>query len=80
MKNTKKCPKCDSEEIIANATAIDRGESFAQTELSVATFQNPEALIFKGQFTSPLSAYVCVGCGYVEFYADSTSQLKMGKT
>lgn len=71
MKHTTKCPKCGSSDIIADAKAIDRADCNAQTELSIATFRKPEALLFKGQLQTTLSAWVCADCGYVEFYADS---------
>jgi hypothetical protein len=47
MKHTGKCPKCSSTEIIADAKAIDRGESNIQFDFSVATFKNPNAFLSK---------------------------------
>jgi predicted nucleic-acid-binding Zn-ribbon protein len=79
MKSTSKCPKCGSTEIIADAKAIDRGHADCQKELTVATFRKPEALIFKQKHTSTISAWVCGQCGFVEFYADSPSPLKVPK-
>lgn len=76
MKRTKKCPKCGSNDVIADAKAIDRAHYSAETELSVATFRKPEAMLFKGQLTTTLSAWVCADCGYVEFYADSPQSIK----
>jgi len=70
MKRTGKCPKCGSADVIADAKAIDRGHGNSQREMSVATFSKPEALIFKGQQETTVSAWVCTGCGYIEFYAD----------
>ena len=77
MKRTNKCPKCGSSEVIADAKAIDRSHSSNQTELTVATFRKPEAVIFKGQQETALSAWVCAECGFVEFYADSPKTLKI---
>lgn len=77
MKRTRKCPKCGSNDIIADAKAIDRADYNVQSELSVATFRTPHALMFKGQVTTTLSAWVCVECGFVEFYADSPRTLKV---
>jgi predicted nucleic-acid-binding Zn-ribbon protein len=77
MKTTNKCPKCRSTEIIADAKAIDRADYSAQTELSIATFRKPEAVLFKGQLTTTLSAWVCAQCGYVEFYADSPRSINI---
>jgi len=77
MKSNNKCPKCGSTEIIANAKAIDHGHYNSEGELTVATFGDPDALIFREQQTSALSAWVCVECGYVEFYADSPASLRI---
>ena len=63
--------------MIADAKAIDRAHHSAETELSVATFRKPEAILFKGQLTTTMSAWVCADCGYVELYADSPKQIKI---
>ena len=76
MKRTKKCPKCGSNDVIVDAKAIDRTQSSNQ-ELTVATFKSPDAVIFKGQRKTNLSAWVCVECGFVEFYADEPKALKV---
>lgn len=80
MKQTGKCPKCSSADVIADAKAIDRGEGNAESELSVATFRNPSAFIFKGKQRSTLSAWVCGSCGFVEFYADHPEALQLPTT
>lgn len=77
MKRTGKCPKCSSSDIIADAKAIDRGDGNAQLEMSVATFRNPNAIIFRGKQQSKVSAWVCATCGYVEYYADHPQDLKL---
>ena len=77
MKLTKKCPKCGSSDVIADAKALDRSHNSNQTELTVATFRKPDAILFKGQQKSTLSAWVCAECGFVEFYADSPEILKI---
>ena len=78
MKRTNKCPKCGSGNVIADAKAIDRGHYNGESELSVATFRKPEALLFKGQLSTTVSAWVCGDCGYVEFYADSPHSIQVG--
>ena len=80
MKRTNRCPKCRSSDVIADAKAIDRGEGCMELELSVATFRKPDALLFKGQKISTLSAWVCAECGYVEFYADAPQRIKVPTT
>jgi predicted nucleic-acid-binding Zn-ribbon protein len=75
MKQTHRCPKCNSSEIIANARAIDRADGNANLDMTVATYRNPEALIFKGMQNTTISAWVCAGCGYIEYYADNPREL-----
>jgi len=65
----KKCPDCNSEKIIKNAKAIDRGESNMNLDLSVAIDKFPDALIFKQRVASDVDADVCGECGFVQFYA-----------
>jgi predicted nucleic-acid-binding Zn-ribbon protein len=77
MKKTGICPKCGSHEIVADAKAIDRGHLNGEHEMSVATFRKPEALFFKEKQETKVSAWVCAACGYVEFYADSPSTIKL---
>ena len=78
MKHNNKCPKCGSSDVIADATAIDRSHASTLTpELTVATFRKPDAVLFKGQQSTVLSAWVCADCGFVEFYADSPKALKI---
>ncbi len=78
MKRTHQCPKCGGSDIIADAKPIDRGHANMQKNFMIATFGNPDALIFKEQRTSTVSAWVCERCGYVEFYADSPASLTSG--
>jgi predicted nucleic-acid-binding Zn-ribbon protein len=77
MKRTSKCPKCGSSDIIVDAKVIDRAHLNIEAELTVATFRKPEAALFKGQLNTTLSAWVCAGCGFVEFYADSPKSIKV---
>jgi predicted nucleic-acid-binding Zn-ribbon protein len=77
MKNTGKCPKCGGTEIIRDAKAIDRGDVNAPHEMSIATFRKPKALIFKEKQETTASAWICARCGFVEFYADSPSRIKL---
>ena len=70
MKQSNQCPKCGSTDIVADAKALDRNEGLGR-ELTLMTYSNPDALIFKGYRSTTLSAWVCVDCGYVEYYADA---------
>jgi predicted nucleic-acid-binding Zn-ribbon protein len=74
MKRTNKCPKCGSNDVIADAKAIDRVDN---GPLSVATFRSPDAVVFKGQSTTTVSACVCADCGYLELYADDPKRIKV---
>jgi predicted nucleic-acid-binding Zn-ribbon protein len=76
MKRNSKCPKCGSSDIIADARVIDRSVQSNHTQLTVATFRKPDALLFKSQQSTPVSAWVCAECGFVEFYADLPKTLK----
>jgi predicted nucleic-acid-binding Zn-ribbon protein len=77
MKRTNQCPKCSSRDVIADAKALDRCEDLRESEFTVATYRNPEALLFKGRQSTTLSAWVCADCGYVEFYADSPRSINI---
>jgi predicted nucleic-acid-binding Zn-ribbon protein len=77
MKRTGKCPKCGCADIIVDAIAIDRGHANSQKEMTVGTFRNPGAMIFKGLQESTVSAWVCTECGFVEFYADDPKKIKL---
>lgn len=77
MKATNRCPKCGKSDVIADAFAMDRGHGNSRQEMSVATFGNPEALIFKQMKQTTVSAWVCASCGFVEFYADTPQNIQL---
>ncbi len=79
MKQNHRCPKCGSTDLIADATPLARTDLDPTSEMRIATYRKPEALLFKGQQSSNLSAWVCGGCGYVEFYAHKPDALKSPK-
>jgi predicted nucleic-acid-binding Zn-ribbon protein len=72
MKQSKKCPKCSSTDIITDAIPTDRGYA----DFVLLKYWKPEALIFKNGSISKVSAYVCGTCGFTEYYADSPETLK----
>lgn len=76
MKTSGVCPKCGSSDIIADAKAVDRGVD-GEYDLSICVFRQPAAIIFKGQQITTVSAWACVGCGFIEFYADEAKNLKI---
>jgi predicted nucleic-acid-binding Zn-ribbon protein len=75
MKSSGKCPKCKSSDIIVDAKVVDRAHYNAGQDLSIQTFRDPDAFLFKGDRNSTVSAWVCRTCGYVELYADSVGAL-----
>ena len=76
MKRTHQCPKCASTDIIADAYALDRSAQGNNVQMVVATFRNPDALLFKGRHETGVSACVCATCGFIELYADDPALLK----
>lgn len=57
-----KCIKCDSEDLVPVTPRAD-GNS-----ITVATYSNPTAWLFKGQKSRPVTGIACQSCGYLEFY------------
>jgi predicted nucleic-acid-binding Zn-ribbon protein len=69
MKHTGQCPKCGSADTIEDAAVVHHGAR-AQHTLMLITLRRPDALIFKSPKRTPVSAWVCPSCGYIELYAD----------
>jgi predicted nucleic-acid-binding Zn-ribbon protein len=80
MKKTGTCPKCGCTEIIADAKAVDRGHSNSVRDMAIATYRRPDAFIFKEKQETSVSAWVCSDCGFVEYYADHPSNIKIPKS
>ena len=40
-----------------------------QWTLRIATYDNPDAILFKGKKLAELEAWVCKSCGFLEWYA-----------
>ena len=76
MKRTHQCPKCASTDIIAGASVIYRNQRSTNSEITVATYRDPDALLFKGRHETTTSAWVCATCGFIELYADDPAILK----
>ncbi len=76
MKQSHLCPKCNSTEIIANVRPLDGTDSGIRTA-ELATYRNPDALLFTGAQKTPMRAWVCAQCGFVEFYAADPKALKV---
>ncbi len=76
MKHNHKCPKCSGTDIITNARVLTRINA-AEGDLTLATYDNPEALLFKGKQSTIVSAWVCAGCGFTEWYAADPNVLRV---
>ena len=75
MKQSNRCPKCQSTDIISGVQPLDLGHGNAAHTAQLATYRNPEAFLFKGRQSTRLKAWVCAQCGYVEFFADNPRAL-----
>ncbi|MBA4147799.1 MAG: hypothetical protein H0X66_06755 [Verrucomicrobia bacterium] len=76
MKPSGRCPKCGSQDIIADAKAVDRNDA-GWSDSTIATYAKPDALIFRERQTTAVSAWVCAECGLVEYYADDPKAIKL---
>jgi predicted nucleic-acid-binding Zn-ribbon protein len=74
MKRSGVCLKCEGTEIVT-AKAIDQGHNNSRRQMEVSTFEHPNAWVFKGERSTTLSAYVCLRCGFIEYYADDPTAL-----
>jgi hypothetical protein len=71
----KNCPECNSENIILDAKAIDRGDSNVNLGFQVAIDGDPDAFIFKQTTYSTVNVNICGDCGYIRFYAANLQAL-----
>jgi predicted nucleic-acid-binding Zn-ribbon protein len=76
MKQSHRCPKCQSTDIIGDVRPLDRTDDGTYTA-QLATYRNPGAMLFRGAQKTPLRAWVCAECGFVEFYAEDPKVLKV---
>ena len=65
MKNTNRCPKCNSVSIIPNVRIADRTDSGHQ-DLKIQIFGDPKALLFKKSELFVVRAWICGECGFIE--------------
>ncbi len=75
MRQTGKCPKCGSPDIVQEAMVADRAAHNLETDLKLRVDADPDAIVFRGRTRSSLKACVCGRCGYVEFYASDPESL-----
>ncbi len=74
MRGMPECPKCGSTSIVERAAVMAsvRGQD---NSVNLRIDAKPDALFFKGAARSRLDAFVCVQCGFTEFYARDPAQL-----
>ena len=75
MRHTGQCPKCGNADAIDDASVVAHGAP-SQHMLMLVTWRRPHALIFKSPKRTPVSAWVCPSCGYIELYANQPSGIK----
>lgn len=68
MRRSGKCPKCSGAEILENTRVQARSAFDGKDELHIVVYENPDALLFRGEHSSPLTAWVCRSCGFAELY------------
>ena len=78
MKRKRKCPKCESTEIIEDVRVVDYARA-EKENVTLETYEKPEAIFFKGAHSTKVSAWVCSACGFVELYAQQPTDLNLKK-
>lgn len=70
MKKSRQCLKCDSKKILGNVLVLGGGNKGEL--LLVAT--KPKSLFLGKNATAQTEAWVCVACGYTEFYSKISAE------
>jgi hypothetical protein len=76
------CACCGSEKILAGVSVLDRGKNNYRYNLTLETFDNPNAILMKGAHRAEVLARVCERCGHVMLFANprDVTDLKEGQT
>jgi ribosomal protein L40E len=69
------CAKCGADQMIDGVHVLDRGAYQSESDLAATVFRRPEAILFKGAVSTPLTAQVCARCGFIELYATEPALL-----
>ena len=64
-----KCLSCGCTELIGDVVLID---NYYKVPIDLRTFENPDAILFKGTRRAGVSAKVCTACGLVMLFTDPT--------
>ncbi len=62
------CPKCQSQEIMPNAEAVEGNN------LAIRVYEKAGVML-RGMWNFPLKAWVCTSCGYTELYVNTPQEL-----
>ncbi len=65
MKNSGKCPKCSSSDLVTNSNRTKQGY---RTIISISAW-----------YTVQVATYICMQCGYIEEYVAEDSMKKPSK-
>jgi predicted nucleic-acid-binding Zn-ribbon protein len=70
------CPKCSSQEIMAEVRVKDRGGRFNPDNPLKAVVDEPEvSLSMSDGASGQVRAWICAQCGYTELYTDNLENL-----
>ncbi len=61
------CPKCNSE--------MKKGDTSGAYNIPLCVTNDDPMKLFGGEKKSKVSTYICIGCGYIEMYADDYKEL-----
>lgn len=70
MKKSRQCPKCDSKKVLGNVPVLGDGP---ESELLMVKTK-PKALFLSKSVGAKTEAWVCVVCGYTEFYSKISAE------
>ncbi|WP_110515368.1 hypothetical protein [Herpetosiphon llansteffanensis] len=68
-----RCPSCQSDNIIPNATLHEMNSPYAR--LMVTVYSKPDALLLKKPVDTWAKCAVCGNCGYLMLYAENPQVL-----
>ncbi len=75
MKETGRCPKCESQKLMIDVRVLDkRGVTEMDYDLELLVVEDSSAIFFRGEKRFTIRACVCGGCGYTELYTDDAAK------
>ncbi len=81
MKNTDRCPKCESLNVISDVRLAlglaKQGKMMAHTGqvANAIVYGDPEAMIMKKPISMPYRACICGECGFMETYLENPKEM-----